>query len=98
MRAASVWCERPEKTISRFFGPCSSQWPVLGFVTPSAARPGRVSSVVALPGCIALLVLLARASNPERIRRDVLRYDRTRGNPCSVPDLDRRHEAIVDAG
>src|SRR5581483_3831916 len=49
-------------------------------------------------GCIPLLVLLARSGERERIRRDVLRYDRTGGNPRSVPDLDGRDEAIVDAG
>src|SRR3954449_10130745 len=100
IREASARWERPENTISRFCGPRSSQWPVPGLVTVSeaASRPGSVSSVVALPGCIALLVLLARPGDPERICRDVLRYDRTRCNPCSVPDLDRRHEAIVDTG
>src|SRR3989442_33896 len=62
------------------------------------SRPGSVSSEVALTGCIALLVLLARTGNPQRVRRDIFRYHRSGCNPCSVPDLDRRHEAIVDTG
>src|SRR5882757_5144462 len=62
------------------------------------SRPGSVSSEVALTGCIALLVLLARTGNSQRVRRDIFRYHRSSCNPCSVPDLDRRHEAIVDTG
>src|ERR1700712_5286126 len=62
------------------------------------SSPGSVSSEVALTGCIALLVLLARTGNPQRVCRDVLGYDRSGCNPCSVSDFDRRHEAIVDTG
>src|SRR5262245_7756343 len=99
MRSASPLCERPEKTISRFCGPRSIQWPGCGCVTTSGvSSPGRVSSGVALTGCIPLLVLLARPGNPQCVRGDVLRYHRSGCDPCSVPDLDRRHEAIVDTG
>src|SRR3954451_12203407 len=99
MRSAIPLCERPEKTISRFCGPRSIQWPGFGWVTTSGdSSPGRTSSGVALTGCIPLLVLLAGTSDPQGIRGDVLRYHRSGCNPCPVPDLDRRHEAIVDTG
>src|SRR5713226_9121938 len=62
------------------------------------SRPGRVSSGVALTGRIALLVFLARTGNPQRVRGDISCYHRSGCNPCSVPDLYRRHEAIVDTG
>src|SRR5262249_39121109 len=92
-------CERPEKTISRFCGPRSSQCPGVGCVTVSgASSPGRTSSVVALSGCIALLVLLAHASDPESIGRNVLGYHRPCPDPCPVADSHRRDEAIVDRG
>src|SRR6516165_125186 len=83
--------------MSRFCGPRSSQWPGFGWVTASgASRPGRTSSVVALSGCIALLVLLARPSDPESIGRNVFGYDRSSPDPCPVADGHRRDEAIVD--
>src|SRR5689334_15401736 len=99
MRWARSACDRPAKTISRFCGPRSIQWPAWGCVTESGpSSPGRTSSVVAVPSCIPLLVLLARPRDPERIRRDVLGYHRSGSDPCSVPDLERRDERIVDAG
>src|SRR5471030_2842302 len=97
MRSASDGCERPEKTMSRFCGPRSSQWPGCDWVTvPADSRPGRTSSVAALPGCIPLLVLLAWPSNAERIGGDVLRDDRASCDPCSVPHLYGCDETIVD--
>src|SRR5438477_4180190 len=85
--------------MSRFCGPRSSQCPGFGCVTASgASRPGRTSSVVAPPGCIALLVLLARAGDPERIRWNVPGYHRSSPDPCSVADRHRCAEAIVDRG
>src|SRR2546423_9337137 len=99
MRSASDLWERPENTISRFCGPRSIQCPGWGCVTISgASNPGRASSGVALTGCIPLLVLLARTSDPQSVCGDVLRYHRSGCDPCSVPDLDRCHEAIVDSG
>src|SRR4029077_4565128 len=99
IRSASGWGERPEETVSRFCGPRSIQWPGSVCVTISgASNPGRTSSGVALTGCIPLLVLLAWTGDPQCVCGDILRYHRPGCNPCSVPDLDRRHEAIVDAG
>src|SRR6185437_12326155 len=62
-----------------------------------ASRPGRTSSV-AVSGCIAFLVLLARAGDAERVGRDVFRYHRSGGDPSSVPHLDGRDERIVHPG
>src|SRR5580765_3336839 len=99
MRCARSWCERPEKTMRRFCGPRSIQWPTTGCVTEfGPSRPGRTSSVVAVPGCIPLLVLLRRARYSERVGRDVLGNHRSGSDPCSVSDLERRDERIVDAG
>src|SRR5581483_12132974 len=99
MRSASALCERPENTIRRFCGPRSSQWPGAGWLIAAGdSRPGRTSSVVALSGCIALIVLLARTGNPQCVGGDVLRYDRSSRDPRSVSNLHRRDEAIVDAG
>src|SRR5512141_582659 len=67
-------------------------------MTSGAPRPGRTSSVVPLPGCIALLVLLAWSSDSQRVGWDVLGDHRTGCDPCSVTHLQRRDEAIVDAG
>src|SRR4051794_1950335 len=99
IRCARAGWERPANTISRFCGPRSSQCPGEGCVTGSEdSSPGRTSSVVALPGCISLLVLLTGAGDPECIRGDVLGYDRSCGDPSPVSDLHRRNEAIVDGG
>src|SRR6478752_1002582 len=99
MRCASAVCERPENTISFFCGPRSSQWPVAGCVTASGdSRPGRTSSVAALPGCIPLLVLLARPGDAESVWWHILGYDRPCSDPCSVSYLDGRDETIVDRG
>src|SRR3954447_1147823 len=99
MRSARSGCERPEKTISRFCGPRSIQWPGFGSVTVSTdSKPGRTSSVVPVTGCIPLLVLLPRAGDGERVRRDVLRDHGSSGSPCTVSDLDRGDEAILDPG
>src|SRR3954452_2866488 len=99
MRCASAGWERPEKTISRFCGPRSIQWPGDGFVTASGeSSPGRTSSVAALTGCISLLVLLPRAGDRERVGRDVLRYHRSCSDPCTVSDRHGRDEAILDRG
>src|SRR5258708_6384196 len=99
MRCASVVCDRPEKTIRRFCGPRSSQWPVIGWVTASgASRPGRTSSVAALPGCIPLLVLLARPGDAESVGWHVFGYHRSSCDPCSVSYFDGRDETIVNRG
>src|SRR6478735_169597 len=99
MRCASAGCDRPEKTIRRFCGPRSIQWPAAGFVTASGdSSPGRTSSVAALTGCISLLVLLARPGDRECVWGDVLRYDRSCSDPCTVSDRYRRDEAILDRG
>src|SRR5579872_4625033 len=99
MRPASSGCERPEKTIRRFCGPRSIQCPGAGCVTTSdASRPGRVSSALALPGCISLLVLLSRPCYSKRVGGDILGYDRSGGDPRSVPHLQRCDEGIVNAG
>src|SRR5579871_1011840 len=98
IRIARSVCERPENTISRFCGPRSIQWPGDDCVTTVGSRPGRTSSGLALARCISLLVLLPRPGHCEGIGGDVLRYDRTCGDPSPVPDLERCDEAIVDAG
>src|SRR5919201_6653309 len=102
IRAASCGCERPEKTISRFFGPCSSQWP--GFTSlgsSSSPKPGRrASSVVALSMLVhpAFLRDLPRWEAGEGAWRYILCDHGTRSKPCVVSHLDRRDERIVDPG
>src|SRR4051794_12403180 len=101
--SASSVCERPEKTIRRFWGPRSIQCPGWGWLTDmcSAARssrPGSTSSVGALASCISLLVLLACAGDREGTRGHVLRDRRSGGDPCSLSHLHGRDEAILDAG
>ena len=49
-----------------------------------------------MPSCIALLVLLACARDGQRVGGHVLRDRRSSCRPCSVSDLDRRDEAILD--
>src|SRR3954464_10294296 len=100
IRCASSGCERPEKSMSRFDGPvsiqCSGFTSALDSATSSPGR--RVSSVVALSTEIALFRDLLRWESSERFGRDIFCYVRPARNPCVVPDLDRRFEAIVDAG
>src|SRR5215831_4246211 len=99
MPCASSGCERPEKTISRFCGPRSIQWPGCGSVTAVAgSSPGRTSSVVPVSSGISLLVLLPRPRNRERIRRHILRYHRSGCGPSSVSHLDWCDEGILDTG
>src|SRR5213593_2796064 len=101
MAAASDGCELPEKTISRFDGPRSSQWLLLTSgrsAKPSGSRPGRKASVVALSIDISLLVHLARRETGQRGRRDILGDHRSRIDPCVVADVDWSDERIVDAG
>src|SRR5581483_11535386 len=99
IRAARTGCERPANTISRFCGPRSIQWPGFGSSCGSfTSSPGSASSVVPVAGCIAFLVLLARASNRERVRWDVLGDHRSGRCPCTVSDLHRGDETILDPG
>src|SRR6266516_7729926 len=100
IRAASSGCERPAKTISRFCGPRSIQWPAAGCGTGSlTSRPGRrVSSVVALSICVAFLVDLTGTCDGEGARRDILGDDRARRNPSIVANLDRSNERILNPG
>src|SRR5437764_3680810 len=100
MRCASSGCERPENSMSRFEGPVSIQCSGLtsGLVSATSSPGRRVSSVVALSTEIALFRDLLRWETGKRFGRDIFCYVRPARNPCIVPDLDRRLEAIVDAG
>src|SRR5579862_2510578 len=99
IRAARSGCERPAKTMSRFCGPRSIQWPGLGSSCGSfTSSPGRASSVVPVAGCIAFLVLLSRAGNRECVCRDVLCDHRSGGCPCTVSHLHGGDETILDPG
>src|SRR5215208_1557648 len=101
MRWASSRCERPENSIRRFDGPVSIQCPGLTSAFASTpSRPGRrVSSVVvAVSTEIALFRDLSRREPGQRFGWDIFRDVRATCNPCVVSDLDRRFEAIVDAG
>src|SRR5215208_4862547 len=95
-------CERPENSISRFEGPRSIQCSGLTSGLDSAtSSPGRrVSSlvVVMLSTEIALFRDLPRRESGQRFGRDIFCYVRASCNPCVVPDLDRRLEAILDSG
>src|SRR5437016_6802784 len=97
---ASSGCERPEKSIRRFDGPRSIQCSGLssGLVSATSSPGRRVSSVVALSTEIALFRYLLRGETSERFGRDIFCYVRPARNPCIVSDLDRRFEAIVNAG
>src|SRR2546423_430745 len=67
--------------------------------TSRVARPGSVSSVVvALSTEIALFRDLPGWESCQRFGRDIFCYVRPTRNPCVVSDLDRRFEAIVNAG
>src|SRR5689334_3941904 len=103
MRSASSGFERPEKSISRFCGPRSIHG--LRSVTGAAggstvSRPGSVASVILLSPSpdVPFFVLLPRARDRERFRRDVFGDDRSRPDPSIVANLDRRNERIVHAG
>src|SRR3954451_19482183 len=97
-------CERPAKTISRFCGPRSIQWPGLMTAAGSAgSRPGSrsVSSVVALSMPVVDVAPfrdLPGRESCQRARRDIFCDHRTCCNPSVVPDLDRCNERIVDSG
>src|SRR5438552_842079 len=84
----------------RFDGPVSIQCSGLtsGLLSATSSPGRRVSSVVALSTEIALFRDLLRWESSERFGRDIFCYVRPARNPCIVPDLDRRLEAIVDAG
>src|SRR5215204_1271406 len=108
MSSARSGCERPDTSISRFDGPRSSQFCGFGVdCVAGASRPGSGATSVVVTGSVALvgssggiafLVLLPRAGDAERARRDVSRDDRSRANPSTFPNLDRGNEGIVDTG
>src|SRR5579864_2640299 len=94
-------CERPEKTMSRFCGPRSSQCPCAGCVTIAFSSPGRASSAVRLSMLVVdppFLGFLARCEPGERSGRDIIGDDRTRRNPSIVANVHRCIERIVDTG
>src|SRR5215470_15903230 len=103
MRCARSGCERPEKTMSRFHGPRSIQWPGRGCAAVAcASRPGSASSVVVSVAMLlvdpAFLRLLPWCEPRERARRNIVRDHRSGCNPDVVADLDRCIERIVDTG
>src|SRR3954469_9491690 len=102
IRSASSGFERPEKSISRFCGPRSIQGlrSATGSTGSMVSRPGSVASAILLSPSpdVAFLVLLPRARDRERLRRDIVGDDRSRRDPSIVANLDRRNEGIVDPG
>src|SRR5262249_34173028 len=104
-RARSA-CDLPEKTINRFWGPRSIQWPGAGWAcSVTASRPGsRASSVVAIVSGLSTLVdpsflrLLLRRETGQRAGRDVVRDDRSRPDPSVVTHRNRSSERIVHTG
>src|SRR5689334_8235680 len=107
IRVESSGCERPEKTINRFCGPRSSQWPGSGLTcSVTASSPGSLVSslVVAMFSWLSTLVNppflgdLPRREAGERSGRDVVRDDRSRPKPSIVANRDRSNERIVDTG
>src|SRR5436189_5472460 len=100
IRCASAGCERPEKSMSRLDGPRSIQCSGFssGLVSATSSPVRRGCSVVAISTEIALFRDLRRREASERFGRDIFCYVRTACNPCVVPDLHRRLEAIVNAG
>src|SRR5271169_6127539 len=103
---SAIWCarsgcERPEKTMSRFDGPRSSQCPWTGCVTAAPSRPGSASSAVRLSMLLVdppFLRDLPWREPGERPRGHIMRDDRTGCNPGVVADLHRSIERIVDTG
>src|SRR6266540_1645156 len=100
---ASSGCERPAKTISRFWGPRSSQCPGAGCTcSVTDSSPGRrANSVVATGSTLVDPTFLGRllgGKARERSCRDVVRDDRSRPKPNIVPNRDRSNERIVDTG
>src|SRR5712691_3982391 len=99
---ASSGCDRPEKTINRFQGPRSIQWPGRGCaLAPCPSRPGSASSVVPISMLLvdpAFFGRLARREACQRTGRNIISDDRARRKPRIVADLDRSNERIVDTG
>src|SRR6478736_3043281 len=100
--ASSGW-ERPEKIISRFCGPRSSQCSAFVSLTTDPSRPGSAIStgVVRLSMLLVdptFLGFLAWRESGERARRNIIGDHGPRCNPCVVANADRRIERIVDAG
>src|SRR5579864_7634315 len=94
-------CERPEKTMSRFCGPRSSQCPCAGCVIVAFSSPGRASSAVRLSMLVVdppFLGFLAGCEPCERSGGNIIGDDRTRRNPSIVANVHRCIERIVDAG
>src|SRR5213078_292462 len=102
IRPARSGFERPEKSISRFWGPRSIHGlrSSVGRTGSTVSRPGSVASAILLPlpPDVAFLVLLPRPRDCEGFRRDIRRDDRSGPNPSIVANLDGRNKGIVDAG
>src|SRR5581483_3235193 len=98
--SASAGFERPPTSISRFCGPRSIQGvlSVSGKTGSTASSPGSVASLILFPPLsdVAFLGDLALTRDRERLRRDVVRDDRSRPSPSIVANLNRRNERIVD--
>src|SRR5436190_14264957 len=102
IRPARSGFERPEKSISRFWGPRSIHGlrSSVGRTGSTVSRPGSVASAILLPlpPNVAFFVLLSRPRDREGFRRDIFRNDRSGPNPSIVANLDGRNERIVDSG